>query len=122
MKKGDFFLIALIILSSASVFFMTANKETQGQKVVIIQVDGKEYKRIKYNESVQEDIKIDTKFGHNVVSIRNNKVSMIESNCRDKLCIKQGSISRPGEVIICLPNRLLVEIQSENNEIDTINH
>ncbi|MDK2793681.1 MAG: hypothetical protein PWP75_309, partial [Caldanaerobacter sp.] len=34
------------------------------------------------------------------------------------LCVKQGYISRVGEAIVCLPNRLVVEIKGGEKEIE----
>ncbi|MDI6638910.1 MAG: NusG domain II-containing protein, partial [Bacillota bacterium] len=33
------------------------------------------------------------------------------SDCPDKVCVKTGWIEHPGEVIVCLPNRVVVKIQ-----------
>lgn len=47
---------------------------------------------------------------HNSLEVRDNKVRMLKSDCPDKRCVKQGfSNSLP---IICLPNRLVLEIRS----------
>lgn len=51
------------------------------------------------------DITIDV---HNRIAIRNGKASIVYSDCPDKRCVKQGfSNSLP---IICMPNRLMLEI------------
>lgn len=51
---------------------------------------------------------------HNEVSIQDLKVRMIKSDCPDRRCVKQGSTdSFP---IICLPNRVVVEIKKKENE------
>ena len=43
---------------------------------------------------------------HNTVAIRDAKVRMLEADCPDQRCVKQGA----GDVlpIICLPNRVVV--------------
>ena len=46
---------------------------------------------------------------------------MIDANCPDKLCVKQKSISKNNENIICLPNKVIVEVESEeNSEYDAV--
>lgn len=49
----------------------------------------------------------------NVIVIENGSVSIEEATCPDKLCEKQGKISAVGERIVCLPNRLVVQISGK---------
>ena len=46
----------------------------------------------------------------NIVSIKDKKVHMEYSDCRNKVCVHTGEITRPGETIVCLPNYVIVEI------------
>jgi hypothetical protein len=51
---------------------------------------------------------------HNTIEIFNQQVRMIETDCPDKRCVKQGfSSSLP---IICLPNHLIIEIKADDKE------
>ncbi|HRR92028.1 MAG TPA: NusG domain II-containing protein [bacterium] len=43
--------------------------------------------------------------------MKNRKVRILSSPCPDKLCVKQGYISESGQVIICLPNRVVIKIE-----------
>lgn len=52
----------------------------------------------------------DTKYG-NVVEIKSGMVSVIQASCPDGLCIKQGSIDKVGSSIICIPNKLIIELE-----------
>ncbi|MDD5089849.1 MAG: NusG domain II-containing protein [Candidatus Wallbacteria bacterium] len=49
----------------------------------------------------------------------NNTVRVEKSSCPAGICRHHGSISRPGEVIICLPNRVSVKITG-SSIVDTI--
>lgn len=51
---------------------------------------------------------------HNTVEIMDGKVRMLEADCPDQRCLKQGA----GDVlpIVCLPNRVVVEIRSRGAE------
>ena len=73
---------------------------------------------------VGKTIPIKTKYGYNLIEIGDEKVRVIEADCPDKLDVKQGYISKPGETIVCLPNRLIIEIKGENgeNEIDYLSY
>ena len=74
-----------------------------------------------YSLKDKQEIKIgDT----NVCQIEEDgTVSMTEADCPDQLCVKQGKIKAFGESIICLPNKVVLEIVTENKkaeEIDSI--
>ncbi|MBQ6501978.1 MAG: NusG domain II-containing protein [Mogibacterium sp.] len=53
---------------------------------------------------------------YNVVVISNGKVSVTEASCKNQVCVKHGIISRPGESIVCLPNRMVVRIENGSGE------
>lgn len=48
------------------------------------------------------------------VIIENNTVRLIKATCPDKLCEMQGCISKAGESIICLPNKLIITILGDS--------
>ena len=48
------------------------------------------------------------------------------SDCKNQICVNTGKISRAGEIIVCLPNYVIVEIigsgegGGENEDVDAI--
>ena len=48
----------------------------------------------------------------NVLVIENGAVHMESASCPDKLCVKQGTKSKVGETIVCLPHKLVVTVIS----------
>ena len=50
---------------------------------------------------------------YNEVVIKGGQVSVSEASCKNQVCVRRGPISKPGESIVCLPNRLVVSIESE---------
>jgi len=59
--------------------------------------------------------------GDSYLEISGGRVRMIDSACPDKLCVKSGWISRPGESIVCLPNRVVIEITGGEGGPDVVN-
>lgn len=56
----------------------------------------------------------------NRIEIQDGEVRMVYSGCPDHLCEYQGAISRDGEMIVCLPNRVVVQIDDESQEDDDL--
>jgi hypothetical protein len=49
--------------------------------------------------------------GKNILIIKNGEAYMATADCPDKTCVITGKISRTGESIICLPNKVSVVIR-----------
>jgi hypothetical protein len=56
--------------------------------------------------------------GDTVVAIRQGEVQVLSSPCAEKICVKSGAISRPGQWIACLPNRVIVDIRGKREKVD----
>ena len=57
----------------------------------------------------------------NELEIRSGSIGMVSADCPDKLCVHQGFIDRPGLPIVCLPNRLVIQLRrADPEEIDAI--
>ena len=104
MKKGDIILFICIITASIALiagFFMFSKS---GETVLIKQgndIYGK-YPLDKDTEIVLE---------HNTIAIKDGTAYVSNADCPDKICYKHVPINRRGETIICLPNKVVVEIR-----------
>ena len=52
-----------------------------------------------------------TPYGINRVKIEGGKVRVTEADCPDKLCVYHPAATRSGEMIVCLPHKLVVQIE-----------
>ena len=58
---------------------------------------------------------------HVTIVYENGEVRIEDSDCPDLTCIRTGSISKPGEVIVCVPAELVITIPyGESEESDEI--
>ena len=126
MTKWDKIVILVILLISTSLFFIINMRNlNHGNKYISVQINGEEYKQITFENSNEKMIyPIISEFGKNVIEIQNGKVRVIEADCPDKLDVKQGYIKNTGEIIVCVPNRFVIEIKGSKNldNIDAINY
>lgn len=56
----------------------------------------------------------------NVICVEGGEVFMHSASCPDGYCVRQGSISKTGEMIVCLPNRVTVTIEGAEEELDAV--
>ncbi len=61
-------------------------------------------------------------WGTTVVMIARGTVRVLSSPCAEKICVRTGSILRPGAWIACLPNRVLVSIDAREDKLDAVTY
>lgn len=117
LTKKDIALIVVIVLIALLSFGMHELVGGKGAGCVTVKVAGE----ITGVYSLAEDREISINGGTNILKIHNGSADMIEADCPDKLCVNQKKISKNGESIICLPNKVVVTIDSnENSEFDAV--
>ena len=70
----------------------------------------------RWYEEGEEAPKIPEGISYNTLKLSEFGVSMEAADCPDQICVHHISITSGGESIICLPHRLVVEIQGEMEE------
>lgn len=105
-------MIVLLVIS----FFL---KGAQGAQIIIT-VRGEVYGTYSLREEREIPIVIDG-VTTNLLVIKAGKADMIEADCPDRLCVHQAAISKNNEMIVCLPNEIVVQVTGgEESEVDSI--
>ena len=60
---------------------------------------------------------IQGKLGDGVVEIRAGQVKMVQAPCINQNCVLSGWLKRPGEMSVCVPNEIIVELQGGNPKL-----
>ena len=122
LTKGDMILIALLIVFSIFLaFYMSKVSDEIDKKYVSIQVNGEEIDTIEFSKDIiGKTYRIETEYGHNVLEFGDEEVKIIDASCLDKLCINQGTINKVGQLLVCLPNRVVVEIKTNDDATEEI--
>lgn len=63
---------------------------------------------------------IASSLGENVVVVKDGAVHVESATCDNKDCVHQGEISQPGQQIICLPNKMWIEVVHEGDSDGTM--
>ena len=57
----------------------------------------------------------------NHLIIKDCKADVTEADCPDQICVDQKAISKEGETIVCLPNKVVVEVKgADASDFDTM--
>lgn len=120
--KKDLILISGILLTAILLWLIPLfmNKETPA--VVKVIQDGQVTGTYPLSEDRTEFISYGEE-SYNLLFISNGEASVSDADCPDGLCIRSRSISRNGESIICLPHKLVIQIESkEESELDAVTY
>jgi len=123
LKKGD--MIIILVLIAAVLFWFIANKpgESKDERQVVIETNGSVYKTIPiYNGMKLENIYIELENGNYIdIVVDENGAYVKDVKCPDKICQKTGLISRVGQNIVCLPNKVVIYIEGKTeSEVDNV--
>jgi len=115
IKRTDILIIAAILAVAAGLLiYRRVAAERGGDIVCELFVDNTLQSVI--DLSKDGEIKVP---GRNVIlTVRNHAIAFTQSDCPDKICIKTGYISQPGQTAVCLPNRVAIKIVSKKPDKD----
>lgn len=102
---ADKLLFLILITASVAGIFISKKAMTQGDDV-IVEVNGKTAYILALD--IDRTFPVPGPFGDTVVEIKGKKVRVKEAHCPNRLCEKQGWVSKG--VIVCLPNRIVISV------------
>ena len=120
-------ILIVSLVALALVFFLIIEVTKKEGAYAVIEYKGEEIARYPLNRDGVYTIQPEVDYtedgepifrgGINVIRIEGGKVSMESASCPDELCVHHYKISRTGESINCLPNRISVIIEGSGEEI-----
>ena len=117
-EKGDFFrltpfdvvLIVLILFISTGVILFTRlglNWQLPGIPEASVYHEGKLLKNLRLDKD-QEILLLN---GNMLIEIKEGRIRVKKSDCPRRICVNTGWIKTPGQIIVCVPNKILIEIK-----------
>lgn len=116
--KKDMILFMGIFLAAFLLWLIPflLNKDTSA--VVTVRQDGKEIGTYPLGEEQTISIPYGED-GYNLLFISGGEASISDADCPDGLCVRQRAVSRNGESIICLPHKLVIQVNAgKEKELD----
>ena len=124
MKKKDVIIIAAALVLALGLYGISQIAGGKSATTVVVTVDGKEVLRRPL--AVEDTYEIKQDDGSiNVITVEGGAVYMKEANCRDGLCMAQGKMKNAAKTIVCLPHKLVVQMEGDSaaddqDELDVI--
>jgi hypothetical protein len=106
LNKYDIAIIIALPAAALLLSVMLFAGGNNGGGMVRVSVDGAVYAEISLFENIaQKEIG-----GTNAIRIVGGAARMIYADCPDGSCLRMSEITRAGQFIVCLPNRIVVEV------------
>lgn len=119
IKKADIFLFILLVALGLFLSAWSLFSGTSGQ-LAVVTVDGRLYGT--YSLSEDRTIEIEQNHHINKITIKDGTVQMSYSTCKNQVCVKDGSISKTNQSLVCLPNKVMVEIKGGEEDFDAVSN
>ncbi|MDD4377102.1 MAG: NusG domain II-containing protein [Eubacteriales bacterium] len=122
IKKADIFLFIVLVILGLIISYLSVADSVTGTKAIIT-VDGKVYGI--YSLTNNQTITVKENDHLNKITIKDGAVSMSFSDCHNQICVHHSPISKTKESIVCLPNKVMVEIvggTEKEDDLDAISN
>ncbi len=118
IRKSDCMFFIMILVLAAAIFAIQIMSGSKNAGYVTVRVDGE----LTASYDLTADQEVSLNGGTNTLLIEDGRARMIWADCPDKLCVRQRAVSRDRESIICLPNKVVVEVvgAEDKPELDAV--
>lgn len=114
-RKGDVVVYTILISIFSVLGFQITKFKASDASSAEVYVNN-QLKYVYPLQAEEKDIFVPTDIGGVNVKIKDKKIRVTTSNSPLKLNVKQGWIGQPGEVIIGVPDRLIIKVVGKTNE------
>lgn len=116
-RKGDLIAIACVLVLAGVLALILLPRLSSGSDLMVeVYQNGRLIRQIPLCENTTFTV---TGVYENTILIKDSAVYVSEASCPGNDCVRSGRISRSGQSIICLPNKLEIRISGEP-EVDII--
>ena len=124
MKLRPKFYIGDVLILLISILFILFTFKSfwhfEAGSIVQVNFQGKVYGNFSLFQN--KKINLTGKEGESVIEIREGRARFVTSPCKNQYCVQQGWIHYAGQMLICIPNEVSVEILDKTKAYDSLNY
>lgn len=110
-------LVLALVVYLVMTFFQ--GQATHDAKAVVM-IDGEIYGSFPLATNTIEKIEL-SDGSYNILEIKDGKADITEASCPDGICVNHRAVNKQSQSIVCLPNKVVVEIESgQEAELDAV--
>lgn len=119
MNKQDIRLCIILLIISLLILGIFKLNNKNNPKKAVVYYDNSKVLTIDLSDLKKEEYIINGYNGDIKIEKENGQIRVVEEISPKHLCSKQGWINKSYETIICLPNKVVIDIE-DSEELDTI--
>jgi hypothetical protein len=116
LRPGDWLVAFLFVALAAGSFWfgglMNPNEQAAGNLIAAVTVGNRQTTTLDLTKS--SDFVVRGVVGEMLLQVANRRIRILRSTYPNQVCVRQGAIYRPGEMLVCVPNRVIVLIRRAN--------
>ncbi len=117
-KPGDS--LILLLAGLGTVWLTTLAWHGGAADKAIIRSGGKIFREVTLAHDTE--ISVPGPLGTSIVAIRNHQARIASDPSPRQYCVRQGWLKNAGEIAICLPNEVSVELSGGDKKYDSLNY
>ncbi|MCD6417653.1 NusG domain II-containing protein [bacterium] len=102
-RPCDLIVVAVVLAAGFSPVYVHSGGKAEKFSIIVGGIE-----KISIPADADTIITISAPLGPVKIEIADGKARVVESSCPHKICVRSGAISRSGQAIACVPNRLMV--------------
>ena len=118
VRAGDwlvFFAGAAVVAVSVPLFWQGGMADK-----AIVRQDGQVFAEIDLR--TRRELQVPGPLGNTLIAIEPGRVRVVSDPGPKQYCVRQGWLMRPGEIAICAPNRVSVQIAGRTKAYDSLSY
>lgn len=118
IKPGDW--LTLVIGSAGVAFLILTLWSGEQADKAVIRSGGKVFKEVSLSRNQQ--IEVPGPLGISLIAIQDRRVRIASDPSPRQYCVRQGWLQQAGEIALCLPNQVSVELVGSKKRYDSLNY
>ncbi len=132
LKKGDIILLLVIVFGLLSTVLLgrenaVSLSNTSGSRLdnraitAVIKQNDKIIKKVNLSKLEKREIINISGLHKATIAAEKNRICFLKSDCPDKICVKTGWLRHPGDIAVCLPNKIIIKLeQGKDQNVDGV--
>ncbi len=117
-KRDLLFCIATLLLAGCFCVLVFLSTSKKSGETVEIFCRGELFSTLSLKEN--QTLEVSKYDSHLNLEIHNGKARVLSSACDSQDCVHSAAISKEGQIILCAPQQILIQISSDNSVPDAV--
>ncbi len=110
LRPGDWAVMLVFVALAVGSFWLGGSWQKSGYSaadaVAIVTVGNRQTATLSL--ATASDFAIQGALGEMTLRVANRRIRILRSSCPHQVCVRQGEVYRPGQMLVCVPNRVVV--------------